>query len=163
MLWPYMYQRTAYLSIVSIPSPCNTMFVSIRHVKGSFKNYVAKILPFFDQQPTSTWTFYTIRVVNNGYFWTTYPPHFVHVVIERPQKCPFETWTHPIYCMWSARLSPHVFMYVLYYPYYVYSNSIVLYYIREQLLDPLRYNILMHMYSTVDILGYPLLFFLLVP
>ena len=99
-----------------------------------------------------------MSVVKNGYFWTTFPPHLVHVVIERPQKCPFETWTHPIYCMWSARLSPHAFMYVLYYPYYVYSNSFVLYYILEQLLDPLRSNILIHMYSILDILGYPLFF-----
>ena len=94
MLWPYMYHRTAYLSIVSIPSPCNTMFVSIRHVKGSFNNYVAKILPFFDHLPTYlyyTWTFKTMSVVKNRYFWTTYPPQFIHVVIERPQKCPFET------------------------------------------------------------------------
>ena len=50
------------------------------------------------------------------------------------------------------------FMYVLYYPYYVYSNSFVLSYILEQLLDPLRSGILIHMYSKVDILGYPLLF-----
>ena len=53
----YVLQDSLYLSIVSIPSPCNTMFVSIRHVKGSFINYVAKILPFFDHLPTSTWTF----------------------------------------------------------------------------------------------------------
>ena len=129
---------------------------------GSFYIYVDIIWPFFDNLFTSLWTFLTLIVDTNRHFWTSYPPHFVHVVIERPQKCPFETWTHPIYCMWSARLSPHAFMYVLYYPYYVYSNSFVLYYILEQLLDPLRSNILIHMYSIVDILGYPW-FFLLVP
>ena len=74
MLWPYMNHRTAYLSIVSIPSPCNTMFVSIRHVKGPFNNYVAKIVVFFDHLPISTWTFFTMSLVKNGYFWTTYLP-----------------------------------------------------------------------------------------
>ena len=27
---------------------------------------------------------FTLHVDKNGHFWTTYPPHLVHVVIERP-------------------------------------------------------------------------------
>ena len=44
------------------------------------------ILPFFDHLSTSTWTFFTLNVDKNGDFWTTYPPHLVDVVIERPQR-----------------------------------------------------------------------------
>ena len=54
--------------------------------KVSFNNYVDMILPFFDHLPTSTWTFFTLNVDKNGDFCTTYPPHLVHVVIERPQR-----------------------------------------------------------------------------
>ena len=42
------------------------------------------ILTFFDHLPTSTWNFFTLNVDKNGGFWTTYPPHLVLVVIERP-------------------------------------------------------------------------------
>ena len=30
--------------------------------------------------------FFTLNVDKNGYFWTTYPPHLVHVVIDRPPR-----------------------------------------------------------------------------
>ena len=33
---------------------------------------------------TYTWTFFTLKVDKNGHFWTTYPPHFVQLVIEGP-------------------------------------------------------------------------------
>ena len=46
------------------------------------------ILPCFDHLPTSKWTFLsTLNVGKNLHFWTTYPPHHVHVVIERPLVC----------------------------------------------------------------------------
>ena len=53
---------------------------------GSFNNYVDMILPFFDHLPTSTWTFFTLNVDQSWHFLTTYPPHLVHVVFERPPK-----------------------------------------------------------------------------
>ena len=34
--------------------------------------------------PTSTWTFFTLNVDKKKHFLTTYPPHLVHVVFERP-------------------------------------------------------------------------------
>ena len=52
--------------------------------KGSFKNYVDKILTIFDYLPTSTWTFFTLNVDKMKHFLTTYPPHHVHVVFDRP-------------------------------------------------------------------------------
>ena len=52
--------------------------------KGPFKNYVDKILTIFDYLPTSTWTFFTLNVDKKKHFLTTYPPHLVHVVFERP-------------------------------------------------------------------------------
>ena len=53
-------------------------------MKGLFKNYVDKILTIFDYLPTSTWTFFTLNVDKKKHFLTTYPPHLVHVVFERP-------------------------------------------------------------------------------
>ena len=54
-------------------------------IKGSFNKYVLMTLPFFDHLSTSMWAFFILNVDKNGHFifWTTYPPHFVHVVIER--------------------------------------------------------------------------------
>ena len=140
MLWPYMYHRTAYLSIVSIPSPCNTMFVSIRHVKGSFNNYVAKILPFFGHLPT--YHYLDILKHECGQEWI----FLDHLATS---SCPRSYWTAPKVPIWDLN-TPYLLhvictpitacLYVctctLYYPYYVYSNSFVLYYILEQLLDP---------------------------
>ena len=55
---------------------------------GPFNNYVDKILTLFDYLPTylptSTWTFFTLNVDKKKHFLTTYPPHLVHVVFERP-------------------------------------------------------------------------------
>ena len=46
------------------------------------------ILPCFDHLPASKWTFlFTLNVGKNLHFWTTYPPHHVHLVIERPLVC----------------------------------------------------------------------------
>ena len=53
-------------------------------MKGSFTNYVDKILTIFDYLPTSTWTFFTLNVDKKKHFLTTYPSHLVHVVFERP-------------------------------------------------------------------------------
>ena len=52
--------------------------------KGPFNNHVDIILLFFDHPPTSVDIFYVLNVDKNGYFQTTYPPPFVHVVIECP-------------------------------------------------------------------------------
>ena len=53
---------------------------------GSFNIYVDIIWPFFDNLFTSLWTFLTLIVDKNRHFWTSYPPHLVHVVIEGPRR-----------------------------------------------------------------------------
>ena len=52
--------------------------------KVSFNYDVDIIVPFLDHLPTSI--FYALNVDKNMHFWTTYPPHLVHVVIERPLR-----------------------------------------------------------------------------
>jgi len=54
--------------------------------KGSFKNHVGIILLISDHPSTSVDTFYVLNVDKNGKFLTTYPPPFVHVVIECPLR-----------------------------------------------------------------------------
>ena len=41
---------------------------------------------FFDNLFTSLWIFLTLIVDKNRHFWTSYPPHLVHVVIEGPRR-----------------------------------------------------------------------------
>ena len=53
--------------------------------KGSFNNYVDRILPFFDPPPCVD-SFYTLSVGKNRHFLTPSPPHLVHVVIECPLR-----------------------------------------------------------------------------
>ena len=53
-------------------------------LKGSFKNSLDKILTIFDYLSTSTWKCFTLNLDKNNHFLTTYPPHLVHVVFERP-------------------------------------------------------------------------------
>ena len=55
---------------------------------GPSKNYVDKILTIFDYLPTSMWTFFTLKVDKKKHFLTTYLPHLVHVVCERPLRTP---------------------------------------------------------------------------
>ena len=61
--------------------------------------------------PTSTWTFFTLNVDVNGDFWTTYPPHLVHVVIERPQST--SRWSKTIitnsFPWWSSKKSKYYY------------------------------------------------------
>ena len=52
--------------------------------QGSFNNYVVMILAFLCQPTYCYVDSFTLHVDKNGHFWTTYPPHLVHVVIERP-------------------------------------------------------------------------------
>ena len=52
--------------------------------RRSFNNYVGIMLPFLDHRSTSMWTFYTLNLDKNGYVWSTYSPHLVHVIIECP-------------------------------------------------------------------------------
>ena len=52
--------------------------------KGSFPNYVDKILVFFDYLPPCVDIFYGMNVDKSGHFKTTYLPHLVNVVCERP-------------------------------------------------------------------------------
>ena len=52
--------------------------MAFRRAWGSFNNYVDIILPFFDYLPTY------LQEDTNWYFLTTYPPHLIHVVFERP-------------------------------------------------------------------------------
>ena len=52
--------------------------------KRSFNNYVGIMLSFLDHRSTFMWTFYTLNLDKNGYVWSTYSPHLVHVVFECP-------------------------------------------------------------------------------
>ena len=54
------------------------------YFKGSFTNYVDKILAFFDHLPPSVDIFYGMNVYKKWTFWTTYLPSLVNVVCERP-------------------------------------------------------------------------------
>ena len=54
--------------------------------KGSFTNYVDKVLAFFDHLPPSVDIFYLMNVDKKQHFWTTYPPFLVNVVCERPLR-----------------------------------------------------------------------------
>ena len=87
---PLKNQQQVTFRLIKAGKPSNSTFFRIGNYKnsgnGSLNNYVAKILPFFDHLPNSTWTFETMSVVKNEYFWTTYPPHLFHVVIERPLR-----------------------------------------------------------------------------
>ena len=57
--------------------------IRISH-KGSFTNYVDKILALFDHLPPCIDIFYLMIVDEYRHFWTTYPPLLVNVVCERP-------------------------------------------------------------------------------
>ena len=70
------------------------------HLWGHSITTWAMILPFsvYLPIPTLTGTFFTLSVDKNVYFW---PPHLVHVVLERPlwgvrakKRPPFMTWWH---------------------------------------------------------------------
>ena len=52
--------------------------------QGSFSNYMGMILAFLCPPPYFYVDSFTLHVDKNGHFWITYPPHPVHVVIERP-------------------------------------------------------------------------------
>ena len=56
--------------------------------KGAFSNYVDKILILFHHLSTLGWTIlpWTWKKPFIFIFWTTYPPHLVHVVIECPLR-----------------------------------------------------------------------------
>ena len=70
------------------PSSCSRSCWMAPLLKGSFNNYVDRILPFFDPPPPSCVdSFYTLSVDKNGHFLTPSPPHLVHVVIEWPLMC----------------------------------------------------------------------------
>ena len=71
--------RCSFLKINCIKKSKST-FLTL----GSFKNYADMIFPFFDYLLTSTWTFLTLNVDKKKHFLTTYPPHRVQVVFERP-------------------------------------------------------------------------------
>ena len=52
---------------------------------GSFNNYEDIILVFFDHLSSiSMWIFFTRMVDKHPTYYTTYPPHLVHIVFERP-------------------------------------------------------------------------------
>ena len=52
---------------------------------GSFNNYVDKFSLFITTYLPLRGHFFTLNVDKNGHFWTTYPPHLVDVVFERPE------------------------------------------------------------------------------
>ena len=51
---------------------------------GTFNNYMDKSLLIFDDLPTSKWTSSARIVDQNENYLTTYPPHLIHIVSERP-------------------------------------------------------------------------------
>ena len=54
--------------------------------KGTFFNYVDKILAFFNTYPLDPLTFSSLsELTKSQHFWTTYPPLLVNVVCERPK------------------------------------------------------------------------------
>ena len=61
---------------------------------GSFNNHVEISLSFFDQLPTSTWTFLTLNV-ELVFFDPPIPPYLVHVVFKRPPTLEVATRTVP--------------------------------------------------------------------
>ena len=69
--------------------------------KGPFKNYMDKILTIFDYLPTSPRTFFTLNVDKKKYFLTTYQPHLVYVVFERPLST-FLGFLDPPGCMFNV-------------------------------------------------------------
>ena len=72
------------MSHKSLSNGSNANRTEIKLAYGSFNNYVKITWPFFDYLPTLTWTFFTLNVDKKKHFLTTYPPHLVHVVFERP-------------------------------------------------------------------------------
>ena len=76
--WSYMYVHIiTYLISVLQLQKCITIN------KGSFTNYVDKILAFFTTYPPPL-TFYTLwKLTKTQHFWTTYPLPLVNVVCER--------------------------------------------------------------------------------
>ena len=70
--------------------------MKIKYAKGSFNNYMDRILPFFDLSPCVD-IFYALSVDKNRHFFYPLPPHLVHVVIEWPSSvspspfCPNES------------------------------------------------------------------------
>ena len=86
IFWPIMLPYSNHLRVQVMHLLINIFTGS--PYWGPFKNYVDKILTIFDYLPTSTWTFFTLNVDKKKHFLTTYPPHLVHVVFERPQYTP---------------------------------------------------------------------------
>ena len=64
----------------------DTVFAALKGFspRGPFNNYVVIILAFLCPPTYCYVNSFTLHVDKNGHFWTTYPPHFVHVVNERP-------------------------------------------------------------------------------
>jgi hypothetical protein len=77
------------------------LYKFLNHCKGSFNNYVDMIKPFFDHLPTSTWAGFTLNVEKNWHFWTTYPPHHVHIVIEQSLTVQRELTNWGIFCKYG--------------------------------------------------------------
>ena len=90
MVWQNLDEMKRVLYIYSSFGPLGNDSRDCSHAEkvrtawGSFNNYVDMILSFFDHLPTPTWTFITLNVDQNWHFLTTYPPHLVHVVFQRP-------------------------------------------------------------------------------
>ena len=70
--------------------------------KGSFTNYVHKILAFFDHLPPTTHPPLTFSMVwmltESGHFWTTYLPRLVNLVGERPLTWSRVLMSHSAHC-----------------------------------------------------------------
>ena len=71
-----IFLSSSYVPLTKIPPPFRT--------KESFNNYVDNILLFFDHLPTSKWILFNLNLDKNINFFTTFLPHFVQVVFERP-------------------------------------------------------------------------------
>ena len=66
--------------------------------KGSFTNYVDKILAFLTTYPPPL-TFSTLWTTKRQYLWTTFPPTLVNIVCERSLRdkcCKRDVWNDPL-------------------------------------------------------------------
>ena len=76
---------------------------------------------------------YTLNVDKNGHFWTTYPPHLVHVVIERPAKLLQHSTTYTQFILNDKtnahsrihKRTPQILEWVILSEVLKYSNSII--------------------------------------
>ena len=97
------------------------MVSSNQNHKGSFNNYVDRILPFFGPPPCVD-CFYIISVA----LFDPLPSHLVHVVIEWPLTKSFLSWGHIVFCHHQNTISYVFCMYLVYFAYITWQYRVPL-------------------------------------